>query len=218
METLLIFQCFLLQSAKKNHNLPKKHMLQVGITGGIGSGKSTVCKIFETLGIPVYYSDDRAKWLMVHDPELVQGIKNLLGEGAYTPDGALDRAYVAQQIFNDKEKLSGINGLVHPAVARDGYQWHHSQKEVPYTLKEAALIFESGSYRLLDKVITVFAPKELRLERVMQRDGSDRAAVESRMNKQMPEEEKLQLADFVIYNDGSRSLIEQVMEVHQGLG
>lgn len=192
-------------------------MLKVGITGGIGSGKTTVCKIFETLGIPVYYADDRAKWLMEHNEELVKGIKNLFGAEAYTSEGKLNRPYIAQIVFSEKDKLSSLNQLVHPAVGLDGIRWNEAQKGVPYTLKEAALIYESGSYQLLDKVITVFAPKDLRIQRVMARDQVDREAVESRIAKQMSEEEKMERADYVIYNDGNQSLIKQVYKIHKNL-
>lgn len=189
-------------------------ILKVGITGGIGSGKTTVCQIFEALGIPVYYADQRAKWLMVHDPALVAGIKQLLGGQAYLADGSLDRAYIARRVFNDAELLQQLNLLVHPAVAKDGERWHCAQKGVPYTLKEAALLFESGSYQAMDKMITVFAPEEMRLQRVLARDGGEPEAVRARMKNQMPEEEKMRRADFVVYNDGRRSLVQQVLEIH----
>ena len=192
-------------------------MLKVGITGGIGSGKTTVCKLFEALGIPVYYADDRAKWLMINDPELVEGIKSLFGEEAYLADGQLDRPFIAQKAFGDPALLQKLNALVHPAVAIDGERWHATQSGVPYTLKEAALLFESGSYRFLDRVITVYAPVELRIRRVMERDGVAREAVTARMERQMPEEEKMEKADFVIYNDGSQSLVRQVWRIHRQL-
>lgn len=194
-------------------------MLRIGITGGIGSGKTTVCRIFESLGIPVYYADDRAKELMASDPELKAGIRELFGPEAYHPDGSLNRQHIGSIAFHDPGKLKALNNLVHPAVFRDSERWNEEQEahNVPYTLKEAALIFESGSYRLLDKVIMVYAPRELRLERVMQRDGAEREEVEARMAKQMPEEEKMERSDFVIYNDGSRSLLRQVLNLHQQL-
>lgn len=192
-------------------------MQQVGITGGIGSGKTTTCRIFEQLGIPVYYADDRAKALMVEDDALASAIRSLLGEQAYHPDGSLNRAYVASKVFGDTGLLQGLNDLVHPAVAEDGHAWHQRQRDVPYTLKEAALLFESGSYKALDKIITVTAPKELRLQRVMERDGSRAEEVRARMNQQMPEKEKVALADFVICNDGRQSLVQQVVEVHRQL-
>lgn len=192
-------------------------MLKVGITGGIGSGKTTVCKIFEQLGIPVYYADDRAKRLMVEDPQLVRGIMALLGEEAYTPEGQLDRTFVANIVFNNPGKLAQLNDLVHPAVARDGAAWQEKQTEVPYTLKEAALLYEAGSYRALDRMICVVAPEEMCIQRVMERDRVDRAAVLARMDKQWPQAQKARLADFLIYNDGTQSLVQQVVRIHKRL-
>lgn len=192
-------------------------MLKVGITGGIGSGKTTVCKIFESLGIPVYYADDRAKWLMVNHPPLVKGLTNLFGEEAYLEDGSLNRQGIAQIVFSDKEKLASLNALVHPIVYMDGEQWHKEQVEAPYTLKEAALHFESGGYRIMDVMITVFAPEEMRLERVVKRDDSDPIEVQKRMSKQMPDSEKMEQSDYVIYNDGSQLLIPQILEIHENI-
>lgn len=190
-------------------------MLKIGITGGIGSGKTTVCKIFEALGIPVYYADERAKQLMVENAELVAGIKQLLGSEAYFADGSLNRKYIAQVVFNDPDKLAKLNGLVHPAVGKDGEQWHAAQKGVPYTLKEAAILFESKSHLLLDKVVAVSAPVEMRIARVIARDQVDRRTVEARIREQMPEEERIRRADFVIYNDGTQSLVPQVVALHR---
>jgi len=191
--------------------------MKIGITGGIGSGKSTVCKIFEVLGIPVYYADDRAKWLMHNQSELIAGIKTAFGEAAYHPDNTLNRPYLADLVFNDKEKLKVLNSLVHPAVFQDGVDWNEAHANAPYTLKEAAILFESGSYLTVDKIITVFTPKEVRIQRVLQRDDATREAIEARMDKQMSEEEKIERSDFVIYNDGEQSLIEQVLKVHREL-
>lgn len=192
-------------------------MLQIGITGGIGSGKSTVCRYFKDLGIPVYYADARAKWLMTHDQALIEAIKGLFGQEAYSGEGQLNRAYIAGIVFNDPKKLQELNGVVHPAVARDQKAWHQAQNNVPYTLKEAALIYESGSHLNLDQVIMVFASEKTRIERVMARDGVDRKAVESRISKQWPEEQKLHLADFVIINEGPQDLEKQVQIIHQEL-
>lgn len=192
-------------------------MLKVGITGGIGSGKTTVCKIFEMLGIPVYYADDRAKWLMTHDPELMRAISNTFGQDAYSPEGQLNRAYLAKVVFGHDEKLAQLNALVHPAVFRDGSEWHHSQTETPYTLREAALLFESGSYRAIDKMIVVTAPLPLRITRVMERDQVTAAEVMARIEKQWPEEEKVSRADYVIHNDGKQLLVPQVLEIHRSL-
>lgn len=190
--------------------------LKVGITGGIGSGKTTVCKIFETLGIPVYYADDRAKALMVEDKNLTSDIKKIFGEEAYSPDGSLNRKHIADIAFHNPLKLKELNAIVHPAVLEDGNRWHVEQKIAPYTLKEAALIFESDSYKHLDKIITVFAPQNVRLERVILRGGNlTKQDIEARMAKQLPEEEKMKRANFIIYNDGEQALIPQVMKIHR---
>ena len=190
--------------------------LKVGITGGIGSGKTTVCKIFETLGIPVYYADDRAKALMVEDEKLVSDIKNIFGEDAYLLNGELNRKYIADIAFHNPLKLKELNIAVHPAVLEDGNRWHAEQKDALYTLKEAALIFESDSYKHLDKIITVFAPQNVRLERVILRGGNlTKQDIEARMSKQLPEEEKMKRSNFIIYNDGEQELIPQVMKIHR---
>ncbi len=191
-------------------------MWKVGITGGIGSGKSTVCKVFEWLGIPVYYADERAKWLMSHDPELRRNVIALLGEEAYSADGNLNRAYIASKIFHNEDALRALNGLVHPAVHRDGETWHLTQ-DAPYTLREAALLYESGGYRLMDKMIVVTAPVELRIQRVMKRDGVEKDAVQARIAKQWPEEEKAALADFVICNDGRQLVLPQILQIHKSI-
>lgn len=192
-------------------------MLKIGITGGIGSGKTTVCKMFETLGIPIYYADDRAKAIMVSDEKLIAGIKVVFGESAYLEDGSLNRPHIAKIAFSDKLKLEQLNALVHPIVRLDGENWFNNQINKAYALKEAALHFETGGYKLMDKMITVFAPEDVRIERVMKRDNVTKAAVKARVDKQMSDSEKVELADFVIYNDGSQSLIKQVMAIHQAL-
>ncbi len=191
--------------------------LKVGITGGIGSGKTTVCKIFESLGIPVYNADERAKWLMVNHPLIVKGLKDLFGEQAYLGDGSLNRKGIAAIVFSDKEKLNQLNALVHPAVYQDGEDWHASFSDVPYTIKEAALHFESGAYRTMDVMITVFAPEEMRLQRVINRDDANLQEVKDRMSKQMPDQEKMEKSDFVIYNDGTQLLIPQILEIHDSI-
>lgn len=192
-------------------------MLHIGITGGIGSGKTTACKIFEILGIPVYYADMRAKWLMEHDPALRESIIGLLGEEAYAVEGRLNRGWIASRVLADPGLLQKLNGLVHPAVAIDGHTWQEAQNGVPYTLKEAALLYESGSYRSLDKIIVVTAPLEVRIARVTERDKASRETVLGWISRQMPEEEKVAQADFVIQNDGTHPLIPQVLEIHQVL-
>lgn len=188
-------------------------MKKIGLTGGIGSGKSTVARIFEVMGIPVYYADDRAKQLMAEDPELKAGIIALFGAEAYSRN-ELNRAHIADLAFSDPSLLKKLEALVHPAVLADGERWHNAQQGVPYTVKEAALLFESGSYKALDKIIVVTAPLELRIGRVMRRDQISRESVEARIGRQMLEEEKVKLSDFIIVNDGSQSLIRQVWEIH----
>lgn len=192
-------------------------MLKIGITGGIGSGKTMVCKVFETMGIPIYYADDRAKFLMNTDEFLVTEITKLFGEQAYLSNGELNRPHLASIAFSDKNVLQKLNALVHPVVHQDSEKWFSEQQNVPYVLKEAALHFETGGYKMLDKMITVFAPKEMRIQRVIQRDNRTVAEVEARINNQMPDSEKVKLADFVIYNDGSQSLIQQIYAIHQVL-
>jgi dephospho-CoA kinase len=194
-----------------------KKKWKVGITGGIGSGKTTVCRIFETLGIPVYYADERAKWLMINNKTLKKEIISLFGAAAYSAVGELNRKHIADIAFQDPDKLKQLNQIVHPAVLSDGEKWHRKQVNVPYTLKEAALLFESGSYLQLDKIITVTAPLEIRIQRVIERDQSDREKVMSRIKFQMPEEEKIAQSQFIIINDGQHSLIRQVLDIHRKL-
>lgn len=192
-----------------------KAMIKVGITGGIGSGKSTVAKVFEVLGIPVYYADDAAKRLMNDDKELKQKIQLQFGEAVYK-DGQLDRKFLADIVFNDPGKLQLLNALVHPATLQDAEKWMH-QQSTPYAIKEAALIFESGAHEELDYVIGVYAPAPLRIQRAMQRDKISREEVMARMNKQIDETIKMRLCDFVITNDEQELLIPQVTALHQKL-
>ena len=190
---------------------------RVGITGGIGSGKTTVCQIFESLGIPVYYADEWAKWLINNEEEVKKGVLEIFGTEAYTPKGEYNRLFVAKIVFANKEKLAALNALVHPAVEIHSRAWHHKQAAAgaPYTLKEAALMIESGSHQFLDYLIVMTAPEALRIRRVMQRDGVTEEQVRVRMKNQMPEVEKVKLADFVIVNDGQQMLIPQVWQIHQ---
>lgn len=194
-------------------------MLKIGITGGIGSGKTTVCKMFEELGIPVYYADERAKHLMQHEHFLIDEIKRNFGEDVYE-DGILNRERLAKKVFKDEKKLALLNSLVHPAVFHDTELWVEQQKKTkaPYILKEAALLVESGSYKKLDKLIVITAPVETRIKRVKKRDGVTKGQVMERIKHQMPEEEKVKLADYVIQNDkGLTELKEQVLKIHQEL-
>ncbi|PSK91946.1 dephospho-CoA kinase [Taibaiella chishuiensis] len=188
-------------------------MLKVGITGGIGSGKSLVARMFEVLGIPVLHADDTAKYLMQHDTDLMASISRMFGNEVYQ-NGRLNRPFLASVVFSDKEKLAGLNSLVHPAVLRYGKEWAARQSS-PYTLKEAAIFFESGSYKEMDKMIGVYAPYELRLQRAMQRDQASGDTIKQRMAQQMDEEEKMKRCDYIIRNDGSMSVINQVLDLHR---
>jgi dephospho-CoA kinase len=190
-------------------------MLKIGITGGIGSGKSTVAKIFAILGIPVYYADGAAKRLMETNTELQQALTAVFGDQLYQ-NGQLNRPFLANLVFNDADKLAQLNALVHPATLKDAEEWMQRQN-APYCLKEAALIFESGSQQNLDYVIGVYAPEALRLQRVMQRDGATREQVQGRMSKQINETIKMRLCDFVIANDEQQMVIPQVMALHERL-
>lgn len=188
--------------------------LKVGITGGIGSGKTTVCQIFKALGVPVFDADQETKILMQTHPELVEGIKRLFGEQAYNEQGILDRAFLAGLVFKDGSMLQKLNSLVHPMAIQAAMDWAESQ-DTAYTLKEAALLFESGSYKHNDINILVTASEEVRIHRVMQRDKVSREQVLDRISKQMPEEKKLELADFVIDNSGQVAVIPQVLALHE---
>ena len=188
-------------------------MIKIGLTGGIGSGKSTVAQIFEVIGIPVYYADAASKRLMNEDDELKNKIKNTFGEESYTND-VLNRKYLSDIVFNDPERTKLLNSIVHPATIKDAAAWMQMQS-APYGIKEAALIFESGSNKDLDYVIGVKSPAELRIIRAMVRDNISAAQVQSRIDRQMDEEEKMRLCDYVIVNDEHQMLIPQVLALHE---
>ncbi|MFN8315203.1 MAG: dephospho-CoA kinase [Chitinophagales bacterium] len=194
-------------------------MIKVGITGGIGSGKTTVCEIFERLGVPVYYADKQAKYLMETDKKLREAIRQLFGDEAFDAENNLNRAFIAGIVFKDEEKLLALNALVHPAVKADYDSWNAilARKEYPYSLKEAALLVESGSYKDLDKLIVVSAPLEDRIKRVMARDNISEEQVKARIDAQLPESEKVKLADYVIDNNLIMELVPQVGKVHLDL-
>ena len=203
----------------KRRKISTHQVIKAGITGGIGSGKSTVCKIFEKLGIPVYYADERAKYLMQHEHHLIDEIRKTFGADIYD-SGKLNRKLLAERVFNDSNKLKQLNALVHPAVFHDTEDWIEEQKalKVPYVLKEAALLIESGSYKSLDKLIVVTAPLEKRIDRVIDRDNSTREEIIARINHQLPDEEKIKLADYVIENSGDLEYLnQQVLGIHDKL-
>ncbi|HYJ39080.1 MAG TPA: dephospho-CoA kinase [Chitinophagaceae bacterium] len=190
-------------------------MVRVGLTGGIGSGKSTVAHVFEILGIPVYYADKEAKRLMNEDPEIRTQLVAHFGEETYA-DNLINRRFLAEIVFKDKEKLQLLNSLVHPITIARAEEWMQKH-DTPYVIKEAALIFESGSQENLDYVIGVSAPLNLRIQRTMKRDGVSREEVLNRMQHQIQESIKMRLCDFVIRNDEQHLVLPQVLAIHEKL-
>lgn len=193
-------------------------MLRIGLTGGVGCGKSTVAAIFELLDIPVYYADSTARKLMEEHDALRNAITEHFGAESYS-DGHLNRAYLSSVVFSHPEKLARLNALVHPVTIADSSRWMEQQKTLgaPYAIKEAALVFESDSHLHLDYVIGVSSPLPLRIRRVMERDGTAEAAVTERIRNQMDEEEKMKRCDFILRNDEHEMLIPQVLALHQKL-
>lgn len=191
--------------------------IKVGITGGIGAGKSTVCKIFEQLGVPIYNADVRAKELMQESNTLRENIRTAFGWDSYDKMGALNRQYLAKIVFNDPKQLKILNQIVHPAVFEDFHGWvnERSAEGHPYSIKEAALLIESGSYRKLDQIIVVTCPIDLRIERIMKRDHIRREEVLKRMENQLSDKERLDKADHLLQNGTDSSLIKQVLELHR---
>ena len=190
-------------------------MLKIGITGGIGSGKTTVCKVFELLGIPVFYADDVAKSIMYTDSILKSGILDAFGENSYSNSGELNRSYISSIVFNDKHELEKLNSLVHPAVFRAFDSWVLNQKEASYVIKEAALLYESDAYKMCDQSILVISPIETRISRVKARDGISADDIQLRMNRQFSDEQKMKFADHILHNDERKLLIPQIIQLHQ---
>lgn len=190
-------------------------MIKIGVTGGIGSGKSTVCRVFSLLGIPCYDSDAEAKRLMNTDRDLAARIRSLLGSGAYTEQG-LDRAYVSARVFGHPELLQQLNAIVHPAVEHDFARWAEEQ-QAPYVIEESAILFESGADRLMDRTVAVVAPESVRIRRVCRRDGRDEQAVRARIAHQMSDEERIRLSDYVLRADERELLIPQILDLHRQL-
>lgn len=189
-------------------------MLKIGITGNIGSGKSTVARVFEILGVKVFYADAGAKAVMTTDALLIEGIKSTFGNEAYFTDGSLNRKHIAGIVFNNDAELKKLNALVHPAVFRAFDEWTKAFANESYVIKEAAVLFESGSYKFCDKTVLVSAPLEMRIDRVMKRDGVSRAEVEAREARQFSEDKKKELADFILRNDDTQLLIPQILALH----
>lgn len=185
----------------------------IGITGGIGSGKSTVCRIFSDLGYAIYSADDAAKRVMIENQLLIAEMKKTFGEQVYLPDGNLNREYLREVAFGNPEMLQKLNHIVHPATRQDFIDWREKiaqNYEKPFVLKEAAILYESGAYKDMNFVISIYAPKNIRLKRVMSRDNITENAVLQRMNNQWADAEKMRLADYVIYNDGKMDILQQV--------
>ncbi len=193
-------------------------MLRIGITGGIGSGKSIASRLFHALGVPVYDADTRARWVMENDAALRGELRAVFGPETYDAAGRLNRAALAALVFGQPARLARLNGLVHPHVGTDFEQWAAAQQQRghSYVLKEAALLFEAGSYKQLDRIITVFAPLAVRTARVLRRDPQRSAAdVAAIMAKQLSEGEKMQRADYVLANDDVRPVLPQVLALHE---
>jgi len=190
-------------------------MLKVGLTGGIGSGKTTIAEVFKQMGIAVYSSDDRAKSIMVNDVALRLEITNTFGTESYS-NNQLNRAYIARKVFSNSVELAKLNAIVHPALKKDFVLWCSNQKGL-YILKEAAILFESNAHVGLDKVILVSAAKEIKLTRILNRDSSTREEILLRMDKQWSDEKKRVLSDFEIVNDEDESVINQILEIHKSL-
>jgi dephospho-CoA kinase len=196
-------------------------MLRIGITGGIGSGKSIASRLFHALGVPIYDADSRARWLMENGPELRRQLSAAFGPDTYDAAGRLNRPVLAGTVFNNPALLAQLNALVHPQVGTDFEQWAAAQERAghPYVLKEAALLFEAGSYKQLDRIITVFAPLAVRQARVLRRDPHrSPAEVQAIMAKQLTEEEKMQRADYVLINDDVQPLLPQALALHAAIG
>ncbi|MBX0335111.1 dephospho-CoA kinase [Pontibacter sp. HSC-14F20] len=191
-------------------------MLKIGITGGIGVGKTIVCRLFQVLGIPVYDADTRAKWVMQHDSALKQELQTAFGQETYTSEGQLDRTYLASVVFNNQERLDKLNALVHPHVGLDFERWAAANATAPYLIKEAALMFESESWRQMDEIIVVTAPLDVRLSRLLKRDPHrTEADIQAIISKQLSEEEKVARAQHIVYNDDQQLIIPQVLALHK---
>lgn len=192
-------------------------MIIIGITGGIGSGKSTVCKIFASLGIPVNDADASAKQLIVSDAEVKQAILSEFGAQAYLPDGSYNRAYISSIVFSNKEKLQKLNNIVHPKVISNAQEWVNKHSNAPYLIKEAALMFESGSYKLNTFNIVVESPLDLRIQRICARDTITKEQAISKIESQLSDDERRTRADMSILNNEHDSLISQVYTIHQNI-
>jgi len=193
-----------------------RKVAKIAITGGIGAGKSLVSLLFETLGIPVYNADIEAKRLMNSDRNLKSAIKQLLGNASYHRNGRLNRKFIASRVFENKNTLKALNNIVHPAVRKDFDSWAQKQN-AEYVLEESAIVFEADLAKYFKAIILVVADRDTRIQRIIDRDATNKNAVINRMNNQWPDDRKIQLADYIINNDGSKSLIKQVYSIHRSI-
>ncbi|MBW6478489.1 MAG: dephospho-CoA kinase [Bacteroidales bacterium] len=191
-------------------------MLKVALTGNMGSGKTVICRFFEMLNVPVFYADIEAKKLYTN-PSIIQKVKALFGKGVITSEGSVDKKALAGKVFSNKEKLKELNKIIHPEVHKMFDQWAKQQESKPYCMQEAAIIFETGGYKRFDKTILVHAPEEILIERVMKRDTISRTEVLDRLQNQMSQERKKELADYLLPNDNSMLLIPRILEIHSEL-
>jgi dephospho-CoA kinase len=191
-------------------------MKKIGITGGMGSGKTTVCGIFELLGIPVYYSDEESKKILSRDESVKKELLTIFGNDILDNNARIDRKKLAALAFSNKSVLEKLNAVLHPAVGRHFEEWLSAQKAA-YIIKEAAILFESGAYKQVEKVITVVAPLELRIKRILKRDNTSEAEVLQRIGKQMSDEEKIKRSDLILMNDEKELLIPQILKIHAEL-
>jgi dephospho-CoA kinase len=191
-------------------------MIKVGLTGGIGSGKTTVSLIFEKLGIPVFYADNEAKKVIHSDENVKQEIIRLFGKEIYLETGELDRSKMASIVFSNKEALEQLNAIVHPAVKNSFDNWEKLQ-QTHYIIKEAAILFESGSYKEMDQIITVTAPVELRVNRVVSRDKVNQEQINQRIANQIADEERISKSNFIVVNDDKNLIIPQILKIHMQL-
>ncbi|MFD2513894.1 dephospho-CoA kinase [Pontibacter locisalis] len=190
-------------------------MLKIGITGGIGVGKTIISRMFALLGVPIYDSDARAKWVMRHDEGLQQELIDAYGVEAFTGEGELNRTFLAKIVFNNPQRLQQLNALVHPHVRNDFFKWVAMHADKPYVIKEAALMYESEAWKQIDKMIAVFAPLDVRIKRLLHRDKHrTEADISAIIERQLSEEEKMARADHVIFNDDQQLVIPQVLALH----
>jgi dephospho-CoA kinase len=186
--------------------------LRLGVTGGIGSGKTTVCRVFRVIGIPVFSADDEARLIQDTDNEVIQKINELAGRDLYT-SGMLDRPGLARIIFNNRDILEKVNTLIHPRVFENYRKWE-SEQDAPYTVMEAAILFESGAYRLVDKILTIVTPMEERIERLVKGNKMTREQVLERINNQIDDESRIRQSDYLVFNSENDMIIPAILGVH----